>query len=114
MNSRRRIWVTPRGSCPCNAGIYHASSALSAAASHLEGGLAILRTSTNADIPPNQISPSNLACLNRILAYARYLAGEMGYVQRVHLMQLTIFAFAVLVATIQALAHSWYPLACCG
>jgi hypothetical protein len=28
----------------------------------------------NADIPPDQISPSNLACLNRILAHARYFA----------------------------------------
>jgi hypothetical protein len=29
-------------------------------------------------------------------------------------MRLTIFAVAVLVAAITALAHSWYPLACCG
>jgi hypothetical protein len=42
------------------------------------------------------------------------LLGDMGYVQRVPLMRLTIFAVAVLVAAIPALAHSWYPLACCG
>jgi len=29
-------------------------------------------------------------------------------------MRLTIFAFAVLVAAVPALAHSWYPLTCCG
>ena len=40
--------------------------------------------------------------------------GDMGYVQWVPLMRLTIFTFAVLVATIPALAHSWYPLVCCG
>jgi hypothetical protein len=62
------------------------------------------------DIPPDQISPSNLACLNRILDEQN----DMVYVQRVPLMRLTIFTFAVLVATIPALAHSWYPLACCG
>ena len=29
-------------------------------------------------------------------------------------MRLTIFAFAVLVGAGPALAHSWYPLTCCG
>ena len=42
------------------------------------------------------------------------LLRDMVYVQRVPLMRLTIFTFAVLVATIPALAHSWYPLVCCG
>src|SRR3974377_237974 len=37
----------------------------------------------------------------------------MGYIRWVALMRL-IFAVGVLVATIPALAHSWYPLACCG
>ena len=29
-------------------------------------------------------------------------------------MRLTLVAVAMLVATIPALPHSWYPLACCG
>ena len=34
--------------------------------------------------------------------------------KQVPLMRLTIFAFAVLVAAVPALAHFWYPLTCCG
>jgi hypothetical protein len=34
--------------------------------------------------------------------------------QRVPLMPLVLFIVAALVAAIPALAHSWYPLACCG
>ena len=40
--------------------------------------------------------------------------GDMGYIQRVPPMRLTLVAVAMLVATIPALPHSWYPLACCG
>src|SRR6516162_5984036 len=32
----------------------------------------------NANIPPDQISLSNLACLNRILAYTNYFAWKRG------------------------------------
>ena len=38
------------------------------------------RAARCADIPPDRISPSNLACLNRILAYATYFSRRQGYV----------------------------------
>ena len=37
-----------------------------------------------------------------------------GRVQRVPLMPLALFIVAVIVGAIPALAHSWYPLVCCG
>ena len=37
-----------------------------------------------------------------------------GRAQRVPLMPLALFIVAVLVAAIPALAHSWYPIICCG
>jgi hypothetical protein len=37
-----------------------------------------------------------------------------GHAQRVPLMRLALHIVAALVAAIPALAHSWYPLACCG
>ena len=40
--------------------------------------------------------------------------GNVGYVQQVPLMRPTIFAVAVLISAIPVLAHSWYPLTCCG
>src|SRR5215471_9639571 len=37
-----------------------------------------------------------------------------GHAQQVPLMRLALLIVAVLVAAVPALAHSWYPLACCG
>src|SRR5262249_43335121 len=63
----------PWGSCPCNEGGYHVLIARSAGASpgerkHIRT-VRVLSAPLNVDIPPDQISPSNLAYLHRILAY---------------------------------------------
>jgi hypothetical protein len=39
---------------------------------------------------------------------------ERLHAQRVPLMRLALLIVAALVAALPALAHSWYPLACCG
>ena len=42
------------------------------------------------------------------------LYSSSGHAERVRPMRITLLIVAALVAAIPALAHSWYPLACCG
>ena len=53
--------------------------------------------------------------LDRLLAPdTTFAPGARATHQRVPLMPLALLIVAALIAAIPAVAHSWYPLACCG
>ena len=55
------------------------------------------------------------ASLDRLLAPdTTFAPGARATHQRVPLMPLALLIVAVLIAVTPAVAHSWYPLACCG
>ena len=55
------------------------------------------------------------ASLDRLLALdTTFAPGARATHQRVPLMPLALLIVAALIAAIPAVAHSWYPLACCG
>ena len=56
-----------------------------------------------------EAEPRQAACTWRDFTFA-----GSGRAQRVPLISLALFIVAVLVPAIPALAHSWYPLVCCG
>ena len=83
----RRVWLR-HNTCPCECAVFPL-----ARAAHQTRHVSV------AFLPTHNIS----------------LGGaHVAYVRQVLMMRLVILIIAALLAVIPALAHSWYPLACCG